>query len=142
MNDRKRRRLEAKGWRVGSTEDFLGLSAAESSFIELKIALGRWLRLVRKDRELTQNDLASLLGSSQSRVAKMEGNDPEVTLDLLVRSLLALGVSGRDVGKIMAGEQPTIRAKASTRSGRERGQPGDQDRKGTRSHAVRSRRAA
>jgi hypothetical protein len=39
--------------------------------------------------------------SSQSRLAKMEAGDPTVSLDLLVQSLLALGASNRDVGRII-----------------------------------------
>lgn len=41
--------------------------------------------------------------SSQSRVAKMEAGDPSVSLDLLVKSLLALGATDRDVASIIAG---------------------------------------
>jgi hypothetical protein len=38
--------------------------------------------------------------SSQSRAAKMEAGDPTVSLDLLVKSLLALGASNRDLRQI------------------------------------------
>jgi transcriptional regulator with XRE-family HTH domain len=106
MNEHKRKRLEAKGWKVGSAAEFLGLSEPETAFIDLKVELARWLKIVRKDKQLTQLDLAQMLGSSQSRVARMEGSDPEVSLDLLVRSLLALGVSGKHVGLIIAGKVP------------------------------------
>ena len=41
------------------------------------------------------------LGSSQSRVAKMEAADPSVSLDLLVRGLLATGASPRDIGRVL-----------------------------------------
>lgn len=85
--------LEAKGWKVGSVEEFLELTPEESSYIELKLALSASLRAYRKQRHLTQVDLAKLLKSSQSRVASMEAGDPSVSLDLLVRSLLAMGAS-------------------------------------------------
>lgn len=110
MRDDKRRRLESKGWKVGSIAEFLNLSPVEAAFIEVKVALSRWLKIVRKDRSLTQHELAEIVQSSQSRVAKMEAGDPSVTLDLLVRGLLALGVTGKDVGRIIAGEPPRIRA--------------------------------
>jgi transcriptional regulator with XRE-family HTH domain len=42
---------------------------------------------------MTQSDAAELLQSSQSWIAKMESGDGSVSLDLLVRSILALGVS-------------------------------------------------
>lgn len=93
MEKNKRKRLEAAGWKVGSARDFLDLSAAEEAYIEYKLTLAKHLLKRRVDKRLTQVQLAKLLRSSQSRVAKMEAGDPTVSLDLLVRSLLALGAS-------------------------------------------------
>ena len=115
MRDDKRRRLEAKGWKIGSTSEFLNLTPAETTLIEVKIALSHWIRIVRKDRSLTQIEFADMVHSSQSRVAKMESGDPSVTLDLLVRSLLALGVSGKNIGRIIAGQSPQILSPAGSR---------------------------
>jgi len=100
MKKSKKKRLEAAGWRVGSTAEFLDLSPEEEAFIELKLALAQSLRDRRRRRKLTQTQLARLLKSSQSRVAKMESSDPSVSLDLLVRSLLILGASPRDLARI------------------------------------------
>ena len=47
-------------------------------------------------------DLAAKLRSSQSRVAKMETGDSSVSLDLLIRSLITLGASDRELSKIIA----------------------------------------
>jgi transcriptional regulator with XRE-family HTH domain len=47
----------------------------------------------------TQTEVADLIGSSQSRVAKMEAGDPSVSVDLLIRTLLALGANRRQVGR-------------------------------------------
>lgn len=99
MKRTKRARLEAQGWRVGTAQEFLGLSPEEVAFIELKLALSQALRAQRRARRLTQVELAKRLRSSQSRVAKMEAGDPSVSLDLLIRSLLALGAKPRDIGK-------------------------------------------
>jgi len=93
MDQVKQQQLEVKGWKVGSVEEFLELTPEESSYIELKLALSASLRAYRKQRQLTQVDLAKLLKSSQSRVASMEAGDPSVSLDLLFRSLLAMGAS-------------------------------------------------
>jgi predicted XRE-type DNA-binding protein len=101
MKDQKRRKLEAAGWKVGSAADFLNLSPEERAFIEMKLALARSLKQRRQRRRLTQTYVAKLLGSSQSRVAKMEAGDVSVSIDLLVRALLALGASKGDVGKII-----------------------------------------
>jgi predicted XRE-type DNA-binding protein len=102
MNKAKRKRLERKGWKVGSAEEFLGLSAEESRYLELKFELSRQLRERREQRNLTQVQFARRLQSSQSRVAKMEAGDPSVSLDLLVRSLFSLGTSKRDLARIIA----------------------------------------
>ena len=106
MREEKRRRLEAKGWRIGTAQEFLRLSAEEAAYIELKVRLAIGLREWRRRRDLTQSGLAKRLQSSQSRIAKMEAGDPSVSLDLLVRSLLALGASRRDVTRIMSGRSP------------------------------------
>ena len=102
MREKKRKRLEAKGWRIGTADEFLELSAEEAAYIELKLQLAESLRRRRQRRKLTQVDMAKLISSSQSRVAKMEAGDPSVSIDLLVRSLLALGASKRELAKIIA----------------------------------------
>jgi len=102
MDERKRRRLEARGWKVGSARELLGLSDEEQAYIELRLRLAEGLKARRLDRGITQVDLARTLRSSQSRVAKMEAGDPTVSLDLLVRSLIALGASNRELARIIA----------------------------------------
>jgi DNA-binding XRE family transcriptional regulator len=92
MNADKRKRLEKAGWRVGSAAEFLSLTDAEAAFVEMKLALAAKLAEARRSRHLTQEKLAALLKTSQPRVAMMEKGDPSVSLDLLVRALLALGV--------------------------------------------------
>jgi predicted transcriptional regulator len=101
----KRMRLERAGWRVGSTREFLGLSDEEAAFIELKLSLAQSLRKERQKQGLSQMQLARRLESSQSRVAKMEAGDKSVTLDLLVRSLLAIGTTKRQLARIIAAER-------------------------------------
>jgi DNA-binding XRE family transcriptional regulator len=99
MDTTKRELLEANGWKVGETQEFLSLTDEELEFIEIKIALSKKVREIRKNRNLTQQETAVLIGSSQSRVAKMEAGDPSVSLDLQVKSLLALGVSREELGE-------------------------------------------
>jgi ribosome-binding protein aMBF1 (putative translation factor) len=100
MDRVRRRKLEARGWRVGSAGEFLGLSPEESALIELKLHLAERVRQRRKALKITQVALARRLKSSQSRVAKIEAGDPTVSLDLLVRSLLVLGAPVRSLRKI------------------------------------------
>ena len=101
MRKPKRKRLTAKGWKIGTVEEFLGLSDEESAYIELKIKLAAGLRERRRQKGLSQLDLAAKLQSSQSRVAKMEAGDPSVSLDLLIRSLISLGASERELSQII-----------------------------------------
>ena len=91
MDEAKRKKLQRAGWKTGSASDFLGLSEDEVEFIETKLALARGLRVERERQGLTQEEVAERIGSSQSRVAKMEAGDASVSIDLLMRSLLKLG---------------------------------------------------
>lgn len=97
MKAEKKKRLETKGWKVGNTAEFLKLSAEETAYIELKLALSKALQELRKSKKLTQVDLAKRIKSSQSRVAKMEAADTSVSVDLMFRSLFALGASKKKV---------------------------------------------
>lgn len=102
MDRKKQKRLEAAGWQVGSPAEFLGLTSEEEQLVEMRISLSAKLRELRQRRRWTQTVLARRLGSSQSRVAKMEARDPSVSLDLLVRGLLVAGASPRDIGRALA----------------------------------------
>jgi len=80
----------------------LNLPADEHTYLELKLALGRSLRDLRRQRRLTQIEFARMVQSSQSRVAKMEAGDPSVSLDLLIRCLLALGATTTDLARMVS----------------------------------------
>ncbi|MDO9319297.1 MAG: helix-turn-helix transcriptional regulator [Gammaproteobacteria bacterium] len=99
MQTTKRTKLEAAGWKVGGADEFLNLTPDEAAYIELKLALSHSLRERRLKNNFSQVELAKMLNSSQSRVAKMEAGDPSVSIDLIVRSLLVLGASSKDVAK-------------------------------------------
>ena len=102
MDKGKKARLEKKGWNVGTVAEFLDLTVEESSYIEMKLALSEKLKERRLRKKLTQAQLATAIESSQSRVAKMEAGDPTVSIDLLVKSLLALGVSKKELGRTIS----------------------------------------
>ena len=102
MDKKKKQLLESKGYKVGSAEEFLGLNKEELEYIELKIALSQALAERRKRRKLTQVQLAKMIKSSQSRIAKMEKGDPTVSIDLLVKSLLAMGATKKSIAKMIA----------------------------------------
>jgi ribosome-binding protein aMBF1 (putative translation factor) len=86
-------------WVEGSVQDFLNLSDAEMELIETRRALARQVRVLRRERGLTQLALATRLKTSQSRVAKMEAADATVSIDLLVQTLFRLGMKRRELAK-------------------------------------------
>ncbi len=102
MDKRTRKRLEAAGWKVGGASEFLGLTEEEAAIVELKVGLADAVKERRRRRSMTQEQLGRLLGSSQSRVAKMEAADKSVSIDLMVRSLLRMGASRRDIASCIA----------------------------------------
>ena len=99
MDSKKRKRLENAGWAVGDASDFLGLNPAEAELVELKIQLALLVKEQRKIHNLSQNALAKKMGSSQSRVAKIESGDPSVSLDLIFRALLTSGVTRQELAQ-------------------------------------------
>jgi len=101
MKASKRKKLESAGWKVGSASEFLKLSDGEAMLVNMKLTLAKKVKELRQSRRLTQNELAKLIGSSQSRVAKMESADRSVSMELLVRSLAMLGASRAQIGKFV-----------------------------------------
>ncbi len=103
MKRDKKTRLERAGWAVSSTAEFLQLDAHEARLIELKLALAAGVRRLRERRGMTQATLAKRLGSSQSRIAKMEAGDASVSFDLMIRTLLGIGAGPADIAKLIRG---------------------------------------
>ena len=102
MKQTKRKKLEAKGCIFGTAADFLELTPEEETFIEMKISLSQSLSEMRKRKHLSQVAFAKMIKSSQSRVAKMEAGDASVSIDLLIKSLLTLGASQKDLAKAIS----------------------------------------
>ena len=98
----KKKRLAAKGWKFGNAADFLGLTEEEQQMVEIRLALANRIKEERRSQKLSQIAFAKKIASSQSRVAKMEAADQSVSMDLLIRSLVEVGVSRKDIGKVIA----------------------------------------
>ena len=101
MKKALKRKLERKGWKVGSAADFLGLSPEEEALVSVKMELVDALRQRRRKSDLTQAELAKRIGSSQSRVAKMEAGDPSVSIELVIRALFAIGVRPKRIAEAL-----------------------------------------
>jgi predicted XRE-type DNA-binding protein len=124
MDPKKRKRLEAAGFRFEDAEDFLGLTDAERQLVELRLAVSRAVRRRREEQRLTQKELATKLKTSQPRVVRIESGAADVSLDLIFRGLFAVGGTVRDV----LPERPRPAVKSRGRSPRpikaaERGKP-------------------
>jgi len=102
MDSKKKKKLEAKGWVFGDAADFFGLTPEEARLIDLKLALRACIKAERTKQNVTQEDLAKAMGSSQSRIAKIERGDPAVSVDLLLKALMVLGMSNKQISKIIA----------------------------------------
>ncbi len=102
MKLEKRQKLEAAGFKVGSADEFLGLTPQESALVCLRLSLAGQVRTRRLQLHYSQAELARRIGSSQSRIAKLEAAESDVSLDLLFRALFATGAKMSDVSKILA----------------------------------------
>lgn len=78
MDPDKRKRLEKKGWTVGSAEEFLGLTKTEIDYVEMKLAVSNALSQHRKESKMTQS------------------------IDLLIRSLLTLDIPKKHLADIIS----------------------------------------
>ncbi|OUL18761.1 transcriptional regulator [Nostoc sp. T09] len=101
MDEAKRKRLEENGWKVGTVSEFLELTTEEAALIEIKLALSRNLK-ERRQKLMTQTELAEKLHSSQPRIAKAENGDASVSIELLIRAMLATGATPQEIGKVIA----------------------------------------
>jgi DNA-binding transcriptional regulator YiaG len=101
MKSAKKKLLEEKGYKVSDAQEFLGMSDEEFAYVEMKVLLAKSFRELRKSKRVSQSKLAERIGSSQSRVAKMEAGDPSVSTDLLFKGMLALGATRKDISRAL-----------------------------------------
>lgn len=101
MDAEKKSRLEAAGFRVGTVAEFLELTPEENEMLETRVALAKLVRTLRAETGVTQQALAERIGSSQSRLAKLEGNDPSVSVELMLRTLFALGANRKQISEAL-----------------------------------------
>ena len=121
MDRMRRKRLVRTGWKLGTGDQFLGLSHLESGLVTTKLALGDAVRSLRRRRGLSQEALAERMGSSQSRVAKLEDGAPGASLDLYLRALSSVHPPAPgDLGRLArrwSGGTKTASRRATRRAG-------------------------
>ncbi|MDB5352373.1 MAG: hypothetical protein JWN86_3620 [Planctomycetota bacterium] len=113
MDAKERAMLEAAGYQVGGIQELLGLTDEETRVIELRVSLGRAIRRIRQERDLTQAAVGKMVATTQSRIARVEQGLPGVTLDQAFRVLFALG---GDMGDIQTDRIRETKAAAETAS--------------------------
>ncbi|MDZ7757772.1 helix-turn-helix domain-containing protein [Rhodohalobacter sp.] len=107
MDKKRQQQLEEKGFQVGSAADFLKLSPEEVAYIDIRLDISNMVKAQRAKKGWTQEQLARSIGSSQSRIAKLEGGDPGISMDLMIKALLQLGTSKKQIGQLLEGELET-----------------------------------
>lgn len=101
MDEEKKKRLEAKGWKVGTVAEFLKLTPEEVLLVEIKLVLSRKLK-ERRQNLMTQSELAEKIHSSQPRIAKAENGDGSVSIELLIKAILATGATPQEIGDLIS----------------------------------------
>lgn len=101
MTTNKLNKIKAAGFEVTDSADWLGLTSEERVIVAMRIALSEELDRVRKEKKLSQSDLAKLLGTKQSGVSRLISNPSSTTLDALIRALLALGATTRHIAALI-----------------------------------------
>ncbi|HEV3261903.1 MAG TPA: XRE family transcriptional regulator [Gemmataceae bacterium] len=76
MDAKKRKALEAAGWRFGDAADFLGMTDEERQLLDARIEAASAVRRQREALQLSQKELASRIKTSQPRVTKIERAAP------------------------------------------------------------------
>jgi predicted XRE-type DNA-binding protein len=110
MDAKKKKRLEAGGWRVGTVEEFLALSEAEMALIDMHIRLCDEIKRRLQAARMSQAELARHLETSASRLSNMLAGK-QVSTDALVRALFVLGATSREIGKVIGGATTKGRAR-------------------------------
>jgi transcriptional regulator with XRE-family HTH domain len=118
MDADRKRRLEAAGFKFGTVGELFGLSEAEEQLVEMKVAIAEAIRVLRDVRSLSQAEVARLVGSGQARISKLERSGESTSLDTLVRCMLVLGASRKDLAKTIAKAAVRPKARKAAESGR------------------------
>jgi hypothetical protein len=102
MDKDKQAKLASKGWKIGTVNEFLDLTPAEATYIELRLALSENLKQRQTQKQLTSSHTQF---ANPFQIEKLETGEAEVTLDFLIRSLLTLGVTVKELAEIMVHSQ-------------------------------------
>ena len=101
MDTKKRKQLEAAGYQITDSADWLGLTPQEQAIVNMRVNFALEIERVRKASNITQRELADKIGTRQSGVARMLNNPTTATIDSLIKTLLALGASPKRIAALI-----------------------------------------
>ena len=99
MKKATKQKLEKAGLKVGTVTELLGLSPEDEKIVEIRLQLADLLTRRRTAKRLTQKVVSARMGTSQSRLAVAEQGGEGTSLDYLVRGLLVVGATPKDIAK-------------------------------------------
>ena len=101
MDILQKERLELTGLESWYNFRIFGANAGRNALIEIKLALSRNLKL-RRQKLMTQVELAQKIQSSQPLIDRAENGDASVSIELLIRGMLGTGATLQEIGKVIA----------------------------------------
>jgi predicted XRE-type DNA-binding protein len=101
MDTKKRKQLEAAGYQITDSAEWLGLTPPEQAIVNMRVNFALEIERVRKASNITQQELAEKIGTRQSGVARMLNNPTTATIDSLIKTLLALGASPKRIAALI-----------------------------------------
>ena len=101
MDTKKRKHLEAAGYQITDSAEWLGLTPQEQAIVNMRVNFALEIERVRKASNITQQELADKIGTRQSGVARMLNNPTTATIDSLIKTLLALGASPKRIAALI-----------------------------------------
>ena len=116
MDGKKRKALEAAGFRFGDAADFLELCEEERMLVELRVKLAQAIRRRREESNLSQKQVAARIGSTQPRVARIEAAAADVSLDQMFRGLFAVGGNVEDLSTAAPRGRNEMRVRVSAKT--------------------------
>jgi ribosome-binding protein aMBF1 (putative translation factor) len=91
MLAKKRKALQAAGWKFGDAAEFLEMTDAERQMLDIRVEAALAVRRQREAMRLTQKELARRIKTSQPRMVRIEHAAQDVSLDQILEAYAAAG---------------------------------------------------
>jgi len=101
MDTKKKNKIEAAGYQVIDSSEWLGLTEQEKAIVKMRVNFALEIERIRKTKKISQQALAERIGTKQSGVARMLNKPASATIDSLINTLLVLGTSPRRIAALI-----------------------------------------